>query len=46
MTGMKSYVPFAPELSMPPVYTVGDAKQVGKAQEAIHEAYELALTIN
>ncbi|MBN2237869.1 MAG: FAD-dependent oxidoreductase, partial [Bacteroidales bacterium] len=43
-TGMKSYVPFAPELNVP-VYTVGDARQVGKAQEAIHEAYELALTI-
>jgi len=44
-TGMKSYVPFAPKLKVP-VYTVGDARQVGKAQEAIHEAYELALTMN
>jgi hypothetical protein len=29
-----------------PVYTIGDARQVGKAQEAIHDAYELALTIH
>jgi hypothetical protein len=27
---------------MAPVYTIGDARQVGKAQEAIHDAYELA----
>jgi len=44
-TGMKSYIPFATELKMP-VYTIGDARQVGKAQEAIHDAYELALTIH
>lgn len=42
--GMKSYVPFAAEL-MAPVYTVGDAREVGKAQEAIHNAYELALNL-
>jgi 2,4-dienoyl-CoA reductase-like NADH-dependent reductase (Old Yellow Enzyme family)/thioredoxin reductase len=39
-TGMKSYIPF--ESDKTPVYTVGDAAKVGKAQEAIHDAYELA----
>ncbi|MBN1651611.1 MAG: FAD-dependent oxidoreductase [Bacteroidales bacterium] len=42
--GMKSYIPFKDTIKAP-VYTVGDAKQVGKAQEAIHEAYELALNL-
>ena len=40
-TGMKSYIPFESESNIP-FYTVGDAKKVGKAQEAIHDAYELA----
>ena len=43
-TGMKSFLPFKDELSAS-VYTIGDAKQVGKAQEAIREAYELALNL-
>lgn len=43
-TGMKSYLPFAAELKTP-VYTIGDARQVSKAQEAIHEAYDLALNL-
>jgi len=43
-TGMKSYVPFD-KISTTPVYFVGDAKQVGKAQEAIHDAYELAVNL-
>ena len=42
-TGMKSYVPFKPEGV--PVYVIGDAKKVGKAQEAIREAFELALEL-
>ncbi len=28
-----------------PVYLVGDANKVGNAQDAIHEAYELAKTL-
>ncbi len=43
-TGMKSYLPFKKEINTP-VYRVGDAKKVGKAQEAIHEAYALALNL-
>ena len=43
-TGMKSFVPLVDELSIP-VYTIGDAKKIGKAQEAIHEAYELSLNL-
>jgi 2,4-dienoyl-CoA reductase-like NADH-dependent reductase (Old Yellow Enzyme family)/thioredoxin reductase len=43
-TGMKSYVPFDLEGDIP-VYTVGDAKKVGKAQEAIREAYELVVDL-
>jgi len=42
--GMKSYVPFKNELTAP-LYTIGDAKQVRKAQDAIHEAYELAINL-
>ena len=41
-TGMKPYIPFDIAGAMP-VYTIGDAYKVGKAQEAIHQAYELAL---
>ncbi len=43
-TGMKSYIPFKPDKKIP-VHIVGDAKQVSKAEEAIHDAYELALKI-
>ena len=42
--GMKSYVPFYFELKIP-VYYVGDAKMVGKAENAIHDAYVLALSL-
>ncbi len=44
-TGMRSYHPFEGDETMPPVYFVGDALNVGKAQEAIREAYELAMTL-
>jgi len=42
--GMKSYIPFEYKGDTP-IYFVGDAKKVGKAQEAIHDAYELALNL-
>ncbi|MBN2175903.1 MAG: FAD-dependent oxidoreductase [Bacteroidales bacterium] len=42
-TGMKSYVPFEYEGEIP-LHLVGDARKVGKAQEAIHDAYELAVS--
>lgn len=42
--GMKSHVPFEPN-SGARVHYVGDAKQVGKAENAIHDAYKLALEI-
>ncbi|MCF6242612.1 MAG: NAD(P)/FAD-dependent oxidoreductase [Bacteroidales bacterium] len=42
-TGMKSYIPF--EINQQPVYIIGDAKKVGKATEAIRDAYELALSL-
>lgn len=41
-TGMKPYHPFEIENKKVPVYFVGDSLKVGKAQEAIREAYELA----
>jgi hypothetical protein len=41
---MKSYVPFEPNTGVR-VHYVGDAKQVGKAENAIHDAYKLALEI-
>ncbi|VAX17153.1 hypothetical protein MNBD_IGNAVI01-680, partial [hydrothermal vent metagenome] len=41
-TGMNSYIPFE-YIGDIPVYSIGDAKKVGKAQEAIHDAYELAI---
>jgi 2,4-dienoyl-CoA reductase-like NADH-dependent reductase (Old Yellow Enzyme family)/thioredoxin reductase len=41
-TGMKSYIPFKYSGKLP-LYTIGDANKVGKAQEAIRDAYELAL---
>ena len=43
-TGMNSYVPFD-KVGLIPVYFVGDAKKVGKAQEAIYEAYKLAINL-
>ena len=43
-TGMKSYIPFEVKADLP-VYTIGDAKKVGKATEAIQDAYELALNL-
>jgi len=39
------YNPFESDETMPPVHFVGDALKVGKAQEAIREAYELALSL-
>ncbi len=42
--GMKPYIPFDVE-GKTAVYTIGDAFKVGKAQEAIYQAYELALTL-
>ena len=41
-TGMKPYVPFELNVDIH-VYKVGDAEKVAKAQEAIHNAYKLAL---
>lgn len=43
-SGMKSYVPFELESNIP-VYTIGDAHKVGKAQEAIRDAYALAINL-
>ncbi len=43
-TGMKSYIPFEYKGNTP-IYKIGDANKVGKAQEAIHDAYELALKL-
>jgi 2,4-dienoyl-CoA reductase (NADPH2) len=44
-TGMRSYHPIEKHANMPPFYFIGDAAKVGKAQEAIHEAYELAMKL-
>jgi NADPH-dependent 2,4-dienoyl-CoA reductase/sulfur reductase-like enzyme len=44
-TGMKSYHPFEKEEGMPPLHFIGDARKVGKAQDAIREAYALALEL-
>ncbi len=42
-TGMKSYNPLEEELrNKIPIYVVGDARKVGKAQDAIKDAYETA----
>jgi len=44
--GMKSFNPLMDELeNYIPVYIVGDAKKVGKAQDAIHGAYEQAINL-
>jgi len=41
-TGMKSYNPLENRLEQKvPVYVVGDARQVGNAQDAIHGAFEM-----
>ena len=42
-TGMKSYNPLEEKLKDKiPVYVVGDAKKVGKAKDAIEDAFEIA----
>ncbi len=42
-TGMKSYNPLEKDLrNRMPVYVVGDARQIGNAQDAIRDAYETA----
>ncbi len=42
-TGMKSYNPFEEELKGEiPVYVIGDAQRIGKAQDAIRDGYEVA----
>ncbi len=42
-TGMRSYNPLEKELTgKVPVYVIGDAHKVGKAQDAIRSGYELA----
>ncbi len=43
-TGMKSYVPFHTKTETD-IYYIGDANKVSKAEEAIHDAYELALKL-
>jgi len=43
-TGMNSYVPFK-NVGSTPMHFIGDAQKVGKAQDAIHDAYELALNL-
>lgn len=42
--GMKSYIPFELKKNIP-VYYIGDAKKPGKAENAISDAYNLALTL-
>ncbi len=45
-TGMKSYAPLYDALkNKVPVYLLGDAKKVGKAQEAIRDGYTIALEL-
>jgi len=45
-TGMKSYNPLEENLiNKIPVYVIGDAKAVGKAQEAIFDGYSTALEL-
>jgi NADH dehydrogenase FAD-containing subunit len=43
-TGMKSYIPFKTN-NKTDIYYIGDANKVSKAEEAIHDAYELALKL-
>ena len=45
-TGMKSYHPLVEELEGKiPVYLIGDAKKVGKAQDAIRDAFVTAMEL-
>jgi 2,4-dienoyl-CoA reductase-like NADH-dependent reductase (Old Yellow Enzyme family)/thioredoxin reductase len=45
-TGMRSYHPLAESLKdIIPVHVIGDAKKVGKAQEAIRDGYVTATTL-
>jgi len=44
-TGMKPYNPYENIKLDKPVHLIGDALKVGKAQDAIHGAYETAKTI-
>ena len=45
-TGMKSYIPLKNKLENSiPTYIAGDALKIGKAQDAIHTAYELAMKL-
>jgi len=45
-TGMRSYHPLAKELKDKiPVYLIGDAKKVGKAQDAIRDAFITAIEL-
>lgn len=43
--GMKSYNPFENIKTDKPVHIIGDASKTGKAQDAIHDAYETARKI-
>lgn len=43
--GMKSYNPFENAKSDKPIHIIGDASKVGKAQDAIHHAYEISKMI-
>ena len=43
-TGMKNYIPFDLKGEIK-VYTIGDAHKVGKAQDAIREAYEISINL-
>ena len=43
-TGMKSYIPFNIS-EKTTVHFIGDAKKTGKAQDAIYQAYELAINL-
>jgi len=45
-TGMKSYNPLEKELEgKMQVHVVGDARDPGNAQDAIHEAYDVAKSL-
>ena len=44
-TGMKSYSPFKKESFTKPVHFIGDAKKVGKAQDAIEDGFFIATEI-
>jgi len=44
-TGMKSYNPINLDALNKPVHLIGDARQVGKAQDAIEDAFEKALMV-